>query len=115
MVGSAAKRSSKNGTCTVFAALEPTPMPRTNRPPSYRRHKARNCAVVTIDGRNHYLGRYGSPESHQEYSRLLAEWQRRGKHLLSDTPLNPPNHPPHVLLLSELILAFFRHVQTYYV
>ncbi len=23
-------------------------MPRTNRPPKYRCHKARNCAVVTI-------------------------------------------------------------------
>ena len=33
-------------------------MPRTNRPPSYRLRKARKCAVVTIDGRNYYLGAY---------------------------------------------------------
>ena len=32
-------------------------------PPSYRLHKARNCAVVTLGGRNYYLGPYGSPES----------------------------------------------------
>jgi hypothetical protein len=31
-------------------------MPKKNSPPSYRLHKARNCAVVTIAGRNHYLG-----------------------------------------------------------
>ena len=24
--------------------------------PSYRHHKACNCAVVTIDGHDHYLG-----------------------------------------------------------
>ena len=39
-------------------------MPRKKSPPSYRLHKARNCAVVTIDGQNHYLGAYGSPDSH---------------------------------------------------
>ncbi len=49
-------------------------MPRTNLPPSYRFHKARNCAVVTIDGRNRYLGPYGSAESHEKYARLIAEW-----------------------------------------
>ena len=52
-------------------------MPRTNRPPAYRLHKARNCAVVTIDGKNHYLGPYGSPESHEKYARLIAEWRRQ--------------------------------------
>ena len=36
-------------------------MPTSKRPPSYRLHKARNCAVVTINGKNHYLGPYGSP------------------------------------------------------
>jgi superfamily I DNA and RNA helicase len=54
-------------------------MPRTNRPPTYRYHKARNCAVVTIDGRNRYLGSYGSPESHEAYARLIAEWNSNGK------------------------------------
>ena len=31
-------------------------MARPKSQPSYRHHKARNCAVVTIDGKNHYLG-----------------------------------------------------------
>jgi len=38
-------------------------MPHKNGIPSYRLHKARNCAVVTIDGKNFYLGPYDSPES----------------------------------------------------
>ena len=37
-------------------------MPRKKNP-SYRFHKARNCAVVTINGRDHYLGAHDSPES----------------------------------------------------
>jgi hypothetical protein len=28
--------------------------------PKYRFHKARNCAVVTLRGRDHYLGEYDS-------------------------------------------------------
>jgi hypothetical protein len=48
-------------------------MPRTSRPPTYRLHKPRNWAVVTIEGRNHYLVPYGSPESHEKYARLIAE------------------------------------------
>ncbi len=32
-------------------------MPR-KKDPSYRFHKARNCAVVTIAGHDHYLGEY---------------------------------------------------------
>jgi len=37
-------------------------MPRlTGKIPAYRLHKARNLAVVTLDGRNHYLGPFGSP------------------------------------------------------
>ena len=37
-------------------------MPRKTTP-KYRLYKARNCAVVTIAGRDHYLGPYDSPES----------------------------------------------------
>ena len=48
-------------------------MSHPNRPPKYRHHKARNCAVVTINGRNHYLGPFGSPESHEKYACLIAE------------------------------------------
>jgi hypothetical protein len=47
------------------------------RTPSYRLHKARGCAVVTIDGKNHYLGPYGSPESCKQYETLIAEWGAR--------------------------------------
>lgn len=40
--------------------------PRKGALPTYRFHKARNCAVVTIDGHDHYLGPFGSPSSKQK-------------------------------------------------
>ena len=43
--------------------------------PAYRRHKARNCAVVTIAGQDHYLGPYGSPSSRRQYAALIKAWQ----------------------------------------
>ncbi len=44
------------------------------RIPSYRRHKPAGKAVVTIGGRDIYLGKYGSAESRQEFNRLIVEW-----------------------------------------
>ena len=48
-------------------------MPKKKSPPSYRLHKARNCAVVTIRGTSHYLGPHGSPGSYEKYARLIGE------------------------------------------
>jgi hypothetical protein len=47
-------------------------MPRKTTP-KYRLHKARNYAVVTIAGRDYYLGAYDSPESREKFHRLVAE------------------------------------------
>lgn len=44
------------------------------RIPSYRHHRPTGQAVVRLDGRDHYLGRFGTPESRQRYDRLIAEW-----------------------------------------
>jgi integrase len=88
-------------------------MPRTHRPPSYRLHKARKLAVVTIDGKNHYLGAFGSPESHEKYARLIAEWRTHRKHLLPTTAAGPATD--RKLSVNELILAYWRHVEGYYV
>ena len=88
-------------------------MPRTDRPPSYRLHKARSLAVVTIAGKNHYLGPYGSPESHEKYARLIAEWRANRRHLLPSTAAGPT--ADRTLSLNELILAYWRHVEGYYV
>jgi integrase len=92
--------------------LESRTMPRTNRPPAYRLHKARNCAVVTVGGKNHYLGRYGSPESHEAYARLVAGWRARPNPTHQDCAAVTTSQE---LSINGLILTYFRHVQAYYV
>ena len=85
-------------------------MPRKNRPPSYRLHKARNCAVVTIHGKNHYLGHYGSPESHEQYARLIAECR-------ADSPQVPAPAPTGSIgtqTVNELMLDFLGHASECY-
>jgi len=49
-------------------------MPRSsNFVPKYCRHKASGQAVVTIAGRDHYLGPWRSQSSRHEYDRLIGE------------------------------------------
>src|ERR1700738_4903603 len=54
-------------------------MPRRLRVPSYRLHRASGQAVVTLNGRDHYLGRHDTPESRLAYERLVAEWLGSGR------------------------------------
>ena len=41
-----------------------------NRTPKYRRNKATGQAVVTLSGRDFYLGPWQSPKSKREYARV---------------------------------------------
>jgi integrase len=83
------------------------PRGKSLKPPSYRLHKARGLAVVTIDDRDHYLGKYGSEESHRLYAKLLAEWrQRRG--------IPQPTSASGDYVIAELTLAYWQHAQPYY-
>ncbi len=47
--------------------------------PTYRKHKPTGRAVVTLNGRDYYLGLYGSKVSKLEYDRLIGEWLQRGR------------------------------------
>ncbi len=42
------------------------------RIPAYCVHKGRNLAYITVNGREHYLGRAHSPESHARYREALS-------------------------------------------
>ncbi len=58
------------------------PEPKTpSRIPSYRHHRPTGLAVVTLSGRDHYLGKHGTPESRAEYDRLPREWLNAGRAL----------------------------------
>jgi integrase len=83
-------------------------MPRKKNP-SYRYHKARDCAVVTIGGKDHYLGAYDSSESWELYYRLVAE------HLAVRRQPPPPAPTEAPLTVTELIGRYWRFAKTYYV
>lgn len=89
-------------------------MPRLkNKPPSYCFHKASGQAVVWIDGHQHYLGTYGSPESHAAYRRIIAEWSVARP--LVAVPNQLPTEVRADLRISELLLSYLDFAREYYV
>ena len=46
--------------------------------PSYRLHKPSGQTVVTLNGKDHYLGKHGTARSQGEYERLIASWLQNG-------------------------------------
>lgn len=47
--------------------------------PSYRNHKASGQAIVTLSGRDIYLGPFGTRHSRDEYDRVVCEWLAAGR------------------------------------
>lgn len=89
-------------------------MPRLVRKlPSYRLHKVSGHAVVTIAGRDHYLGPHGSPESLDAYKRLIAEWTTTGPAAAAAS--NAATKAGAEFRICELLAAYFKHADRYYV
>lgn len=86
--------------------------------PSYLLHKPTGQARVRIQGKDHYLGEYGSEASRIAYGQLVAN-------LAAGVPIDPfkppnrgsntTNDPATGLTINELVLAFMRYAQTHYV
>src|SRR5262249_53251810 len=87
--------------------------PSAQRDPKYRHYKPKDLAVVRIDGRDHYLGRYGSAESWEKYHRLLAE--RYGRPGVAVGGQQEPRPQAETLTVAELIPGYYRHCKRYYV
>jgi integrase len=77
----------------------------TGRIPAYRLHRPSGQAVVTLNGRDHYLGRHGTAESRAAYDHLIARWLADGKRPIRDA------QGPSV---NEVLLAFWEHAREYY-
>jgi integrase len=75
------------------------------RTPKYRRHKAKGLALVTINGRDIYLGKYGSAESQQEYRRLVAEYLQNAA-----TPATTQAD----VTVAEVMAAYLKFAKRYY-
>ncbi len=79
---------------------------RAPRTPSYCLHKASGRAVVRIDGKDHYLGAFGSAESRAEYDRLIAEWLGSGRSLAAPAADGPT--------VAELMVSYWHWAEGYY-
>lgn len=83
--------------------------------PSYRLHKATGLAVVRLGGRDYYLGRHGTPESHAEYQRLIAEWLATPSRQSSLRSTHDRATDRAGLTLNELLVCYWKFVEQYYV
>ncbi|HEX5051056.1 MAG TPA: site-specific integrase [Planctomycetota bacterium] len=79
--------------------------------PRYRRHRS-GQARVTIDGKDIYLGRFGTAESHEAYDRVLREWldqgRRPGANLRLVAVEEPGDVEPDGILVAELLAAYWQ-------
>lgn len=75
------------------------------RQPKYRKHKATGQAVVTLNGRDIYLGRFGTKASKDEYDRQIATWLANGRRLLGTDD---------GVTIDEVIRDFWNHAVKYY-
>lgn len=81
-------------------------MPRlTSSNPKYRKHRASGQALVTLNGKDHYLGPHGTAASRNEYDRLIGEWLANGRRLKAGAA---------DLAVVELIAAYWKHAKDYY-
>jgi integrase len=78
-----------------------------DRIPKYRKHRASGQAVVTLNGRDHYLGPHGTTASKLEYDRLIAEFLSSGRSATFGTPQND-------ITVVELSADYVRHAKAYY-
>ena len=75
-------------------------MPRKrSRAPGYRYHMS-GQAVVTLDGRNFYLGEHGTPESWAKYYALLAEYNANGQRMPEKAETHKADQPITVRCLT---------------
>ena len=100
----------------------------TNKPPKYS--KLKKYAVVYLNGKIHYLGLYGSPESKTAYARLVAESRSDAARLprgegeesvsvgelatafldYAKAALEAPNYTHHRIIIGEFLIALYGDV-----
>ena len=82
-------------------------MPRlSNQTPKYRKHRASGQAVVTLDGRDFYLGPHGTRASRREYDRLIGEWMQNGRCL--------PTQETTDLTITQLAASYWKFAKGHY-
>lgn len=82
----------------------------TTAVPKYRKHRASRQALVTINGKDHYLGPHGTKASRLEYDRLINQWLVTGR----DERFGIPDQELGEITVAELINRFRKHCEKRY-
>ena len=77
--------------------------------PKYSLHKPSGQARVIIDGKHHYLGKFGSPESRNQYAKLIGQQFQEESGLPESLPGTFP-----ALTIDEMIAHYLDHAEKYY-
>lgn len=78
-----------------------------NITPKYRKHRASGQAIVTLAGKDRYLGPHGTKASHLEYDRVVGEWLAAGRPSRATADATD-------VTVSEVCAAFWKHARQYY-
>src|SRR6516165_960721 len=83
---------------------------RTKKLPSLRHHRPSSRAVVTLGGRDHYLGAWGSSEAQAAYDALIAEWLASGR----GRPKTDGGQTATDPTIVEVLVTYLDHAEKHY-
>jgi integrase len=79
--------------------------------PKLSHHKNSGQGVVRLNGKDHYLGKFGDPETKRKYDTLIAEWlANRRQSFAPDATQSAKSS----ITVAEGILHFWRHAEQHY-
>jgi len=81
--------------------------------PKYRLYRPKHLGVVRLNGRDFYLGEYGSVASREKYDQLVAQWLANGRQLPSASAGDQSQDCPPISV-NEVLLAYWRHAEAHY-
>jgi hypothetical protein len=75
--------------------------------PKYSKHKASGQAVVSLNGRDCYLGPHGTKASKTEYDRVIGEWLASGRQMAAVDAISD-------LTVTEVLARYWRFAEQHY-
>ncbi|HEV8608047.1 MAG TPA: hypothetical protein VGQ99_22115 [Tepidisphaeraceae bacterium] len=82
------------------------PKLKENQNSSYRLHKQSGQGIVTLSGKDHLLGEFGTKESRAKYQLLITELRANGR--------RGDYRNTKGLTIARVLVEFFAHAKTYY-
>ncbi len=88
----------------------------SKQPPKFRRHKASGQGIVTLGGKDFYLGDYNTPAARRRYAELLARYLLdRGAEGKSPNVLPAGGGETGNFSIAELLARYMAYAVEYYV